>query len=246
MKETKIGIQLYSVRDALARDFEGTLIKLSKLGFSGVEFALNYGGIAPARLANFLKEQNLQAIGIYESIDNICNPDSEAYAQASALGCKHLTFGFNLGQLEDNFEQCLDICRKAVKTATSKGLIVCYHAHAHEFKKLKREYYLDRLLNAPGLEAMAFEADTCWIQQGGEDIIGYMGKYAERIPLLHVKDVTVDGQITELGNGVIDFKAVADFAKVNNILWLSYEQDITSLPDLDSAIISIKHLTNCI
>lgn len=242
---TKIGIQLYSVREALAEDFKGTLAKLSELGFRGVEFAFNYGGIAPSELADFLKEQDLQAIGIYENLDNICAPDAEVYAQAAALGCKHLTFGFGLTQLEEDFEKCLDTCRKAVETAAAKGLIICYHAHAHEFKKLNGEYYLDLLLNAPGLETMAFEADTCWIQQGGEDVVGYMKKYAARIPLLHVKDVTADGQITELGNGVIDFKAVAGFAESNAIPWLSYEQDISSLPGLDSATISIKYLKNC-
>ena len=245
MIEPKIGIQLYSVREALAEDFKGTLIKLSELGFRGVEFAFNYGGIAPAELAEFLKKQNLQAIGIYENLDNICNPDAEVYAQAAALGCKHLTFGFSLAQLEEDFGKCLDICRKAVEVAASKGLTICYHAHAHEFKKFEGECYLDLLLNAKGLETMAFEADTCWIQQGGEDVVGYMKKYADRIPLLHVKDVTAEGKIIELGNGVIDFKAVADFAKANDIPWLSYEQDITDKPGLNSATISIKHLKNC-
>ena len=66
-----------------------------------------------------------------------------------------------------------------------------------------------------------------------------MKKYADRIPLLHVKDTSIDGQVTELGNGIIDFKAVADFAKSNDIPWLSYEQDVTSLPGL-SKILTIQ------
>ena len=245
MKKPKIGIQLYSVREALATDFKGTLAELSKRGFRGVEFAFNYGGIAPAELADFLKKHDLQAIGIYERLDNICNPDAEVYAQAAALGCRHLTFGFGMAQLEEDLDKCLGICRTAAKVAASKGLTICYHAHAHEFKKLNGEYYLDLLLNAPGLENMAFEADTCWIELGGEDVIGYMKKYADRIPLLHVKDVTPDGKITELGNGVIDFKAVAAFAAANAVPWLSYEQDISDKPGLESAIISIEHLQKC-
>jgi sugar phosphate isomerase/epimerase len=239
-----IGIQLYSVREALQDDFKGTLKKLSELGFRGVEFAFNYGGIAPAELADFLKEQKLQAIGIYEHLDNICNPDAEVYAQAEALGCKHLTFGFGLAQLEEDFEACLNKCRKAVEVAASKGITICYHAHAHEFQKYNGESYLDLMLNAEGLEKMAFEADTCWIQQGGEDVVSYMKKYADRIPLLHVKDVTADGVITELGNGMIDFSAVVEFAKANNIPWISYEQDITKLTPMESAEISIQHLNS--
>lgn len=244
MIKTGIGIQLYSVRNALNKDFKGTLIKLSKLGFKGVEFAFNYGGFAPAELADFLVRENLQAIGIYENINNLCNPDAEVYVQAAALRCKHLTFGLGIKQLEDDLPGCLGLCREAVKTAAEKNLTICYHAHAHEFEKYDGKYYLDILLGE--IPEMTFEADTCWIRQGGEDVIGYMQKYAERIPLLHVKDVTSEGKITELGKGVIDFKAVANFAKNNNIPWLSYEQDITDLPDLGSAVISIKHLKNCI
>lgn len=244
MIESKIGIQLYSVRNALNKDFKGTLTKLSELGFRGVEFAFNYGGIAPEELAVFLKEKNLQTIGIYEKLDNICNPEAEVYDQATALECKHLTFGLGIDQLKNNLEECLELCRKAVETAAEKNLTICYHAHAHEFEKFNGEYYLNILLRE--IPDMAFEADTCWIQQGGEDVIGYMQKYASRIPLLHVKDVTDNGEITELGNGIIDFKAVAGFAKINNIPWLSYEQDISSLPDLESASISIEHLKNCI
>ncbi|MDD5729049.1 MAG: sugar phosphate isomerase/epimerase [Victivallales bacterium] len=246
MKTPGIGIQLYSVRTALSEDFKGTLQTLARLGFQGVEFAFDYGGLAPEELAAFLKQQHLQTIGIYERIENICNPEAEVYSQAAALNCKYLTFGLGPKYFEEGMDKCLDRCRLAVKTAAAKALTVCYHAHAHEFKKLNGEYYLDLLLNAPGLETMTFEADTCWIRQGGENVIGYMQKYANRIPLLHVKDVTGDGRITELGSGVIDFKAVADFAKTSNIPWLSYEQDISSLPGLESAIASIAHLKTCI
>lgn len=242
MKNPAIGIQLYSVREALNEDFKGTLKKLAEMGFQGVEFAFNYGGIAPEDLAGYLKQLGLKAIGIYENLTNICDPEAEVYRQAEALGCSHLTFGFGAAMLDDDFEGCLEMCRRAVKTAASKGMTICYHAHAHEFRKLNGEYQLDLLLNGSGLETMEFEADTCWINQGGEDVIGYMEKYASRIPLLHVKDVTADGEITELGNGVIDFAAVVDFARRSNIPWISYEQDITKLTSMESAQISIDHL----
>jgi sugar phosphate isomerase/epimerase len=238
----KIGIQLYSVREPLNEDFKGTLTRLAEMGFQGVEFAFNYGGLEPEELATFLQEQGLRAIGIYENPQNICDPDAEVYRQADALGCEHLTFGFPPAIIEDDFDDCLAICRKAAEVATAKGKTPCYHAHAHEFVKLNGEYKLDLILKN---EKLAFEADTCWIHQGGEDVVGYMRKYAEKIPLLHVKDVTADGTITELGNGVIDFSAVVDFAKANGVPWISYEQDSTTLTPMESAQISINHLKNC-
>jgi sugar phosphate isomerase/epimerase len=242
MIEPKIGIQLYSVREPLNEDFKGTLAKLAQMGFEGVEFAFNYGGMEPEELAAFLQEQGLQAIGIYEQPTNICDPDAEVYRQADALGCQHLTFGLPPAILKDDFDGCLETCRKAVEVANSKGKTLCYHAHAHEFAMLNGEYQLDLILKN---DKLAFEADTCWIQLGGEDVVGYMTKYADRIPLLHVKDVTAEGKITELGNGVIDFKAVVEFAKANNVPWISYEQDITELTPLESAQISIDHLKSC-
>ncbi len=240
MQTIKTGIQLYSVREALSEDFKGTLKKLAEMGFEGVEFAFNYGGLEPEELADFLKKTGLETIGIYERVPNICNPDAEVYKQAEALECKYLTLGFNAKMIKEDFDNCLETCRRAVETANTKGIKLCYHAHVHEFEKNDGECYLDILLKE--IPEMDFEPDTAWIEAGGEDIISYMKKYADRIPMIHVKDLDADGNITELGNGVIDFKEVIDFAENTNIEWISYEQDMTKLTDVKSAEISIKHL----
>jgi sugar phosphate isomerase/epimerase len=246
MKTPQIGIQLYSVREVLSEDFPKAMETISKLGFMGVEFAYNYGGMTPKELAEFLKKHNLQAIGLFEKIDNLCNPEAEIYSMATALDCKHLTFGFNIIQLEDDFDKCLSLCREAVKVATAKNLTLCYHAHAHEIVNTGKTSYLNLLLSAQGLEELAFEADTCWIDQGGENVLEYLRKYEARIPLLHVKDVTAEGEITELGDGLIDIAAAAEFAAGSEIPWLIYEQDNSDLPSLESAAKSIKYLKNCI
>ncbi len=242
MSDIKVGVQLYSVREPLKEDFKGTLKELVKMGVQGVEFAFFYGGLEPLELAAFLDEAGLSAIGIYEHLDNICSPDSEVYSQADALACQNLTFGFGADILNEDFDGCLQKCEQALQVSSQKGKSICYHAHAHEFTKINGQYQLDLLLNNPKLKKMEFEADTCWIHEGGENVIGYMEKYADRIPLLHVKDVTAKGKITEIGNGVIDFAAVVDFAKKNQIPWLSYEQDSTELPGLESVQISIENL----
>lgn len=245
MSDISLGIQLYSVREPLKEDFKGTMKELVKMGFTGVEFAFFYGDLEPTELASFLKKIGMQAIGIYENTANICDKNAEVYSQAEALGCEHLTFGFSPKELED-FTSCLTRCGKALTTAAAHGRQLCYHAHAHEFTKLDGEYQLDLLLNNSNLKTLKFEADTCWIHQGGENVIGYMEKHAGRIPLLHVKDVTSESKITELGNGVIDFAAVVDFAKKHRVPWLSYEQDSTDLPGLESAEKSIEYLKKLI
>ena len=244
MRTIRKGIQLYSVRGPLGKDFAGTLSALADMQIQGVEFAFFYGGMEPAELAGLLKKLNLETCGIYESIANLCDADHKVYAYAEALGCKYLTMGFSPGELDGDFATCIEKARQACVTAKAKNLTICYHAHAHEFKKLYGEYYLDILLKK--VPDMAFEADTAWIKAGGEDIVKYMQKHADRIPMIHAKDLDTGGNITELGNGVIDFKPVVAFAGDANVEWISYEQDNTKLTALESAEISLRYLNKVI
>ena len=240
MQTIKTGIQLYSVREPLSEDFVGTLQALAGMNIQGVEFAFFYGGMEPAELAELLKKLNLETCSIYESIDNLCDTDHKVYGYAAALGCKYLTMGFSLQELKDDLASCLEKTKKACAAAKTEDITLCYHAHAHEFAKFKGEYYLDILLKE--VPDMAFEADTAWIKAGGENIVGYMQKYADRIPMIHAKDLDADGNITELGNGVLDFKSVVDFARSSKVEWISYEQDTTKLTALESAEISLRYL----
>ena len=240
MKDFKLGIQLYSVREPLAEDFRGTLEALVKMGIKGVELAFYYGDMEPAELADLMKELNLEVCGIYEHFPNLADETNKVYEYAKALNCKYLTSGLSLEMLKDDFESCVGMAKVACMTAEENRITICYHAHAHEFKKVDGEALLDKLFDA--VPEMAFEADTAWIKCGGEDVVGYLEKYSDRIPLLHVKDVKADDSITELGNGVIDFKPVVEFARNSQVEWVSYEQDTSELTPLESAQISLDYL----
>jgi sugar phosphate isomerase/epimerase len=245
MSGFKLGIQLYSVREPLAEDFKGTLEMLAEMGIKGVELAFYYGDMEPADLAELMKELDLEVCGIYEHFPNLSDESAKVYDYAKALGCEYLTSGLSLDNLKNDFASCVETARKACSVAAENDMTICYHAHAHEFEKVDGEYILDNLLNA--VPEMNFEADTAWIKCGGESVVGYMEKWASRIPLVHVKDVKgadEDKRITELGNGVIDFKEVLEFAERNDVEWVSYEQDYTDVgaSPLDSAKISLDYL----
>ena len=240
MSGFKVGIQLYTVREPLSKDFEGTLQKLSEMGVRGVELAFFYGGLEPDALAKLMKKLGLEVCGIYEGFDNLCNPDSKVYEYAKALGCKYLTSGLGLQAFKDDFPGCVAKFKKACEVASSKGMTVCYHAHSHEFEKINGELIMDKILAE--VPAMAFEADTAWIQCGGENPAGYVKKHLSRIPLVHFKDVKADKKITELGNGVVDFPAVLKVIRSSKVGWVSYEQDNTDLTPLESARISMDYL----
>ena len=98
MSDFKIGIQLYTVRDALKSDFKGTLKKLSEIGYDGVEFAWEYGGMSPKELAGFLHTVGLQAAGLHTSIDDILNSKSARSRRRffSAIFGPHYKLGFGI------------------------------------------------------------------------------------------------------------------------------------------------------
>jgi sugar phosphate isomerase/epimerase len=240
MQNIKKGIQLYSVREALKENFEKTLSSLADMNIQGIEFAFFYGGMEPLELAKLLKNLNLETCGIYEAVKNLCDVNHKVYDYAEALNCKYLTMGFSPQELKDDFTACLENAKIICAIGKTKNLTVCYHAHSHEFEKINGEYYLDIILKE--VPDIAFEADTAWIKAGGENIVSYMQKHADRIPMIHVKDLDIDGNITELGKGVVDFKSVIEFAENAHVEWLSYEQDTTMLPALESAEISIRYL----
>lgn len=244
MSGFKVGIQLYTVREPLKEDFEGTLKKLSEMGIRGVELAFFYGGLNPDALAKLMKKLKMEVCGIYEGFDNICNPDSKVYEYAKALGCKYLTSGLGLQAFKDDYAGCVAKFKKACEVAAAKGMTVCYHAHSHEFEKMGGEYIMDKIL--ADVPAMAFEADTAWIKCGGTDPAGYIKKHQKRIPLVHFKDVKADNKITELGNGVVDFPAVLKVVHCSKIEWVSYEQDNTELTPLESTKISMDYLKKII
>ena len=101
---------------------------------------------------------------------------------------------------------------------------------------------LERLFAAPQLEGLQLEADTCWIKQAGLDVMPYLEANAARIPLVHAKDLGTDNEVTEIGNGVIDFRPVVEFARRRGIPWVIYEQDATKGTELESTLTSLRNL----
>ena len=245
MKNTpKLAIQLFSVRNALAENFDETVGKLAEMGFQGVELAFSYGGRKPDELAALFARHGLEVVGIYETLANVTNPRAELYDFMKALGCRYVTFGISPKFFDEKpFAECAELARRCVGVIRGRGFTPLYHAHTHEFvRKEGAPSLLDRLYQVPELADLPLEADTCWLKRAGLDVAGYLEENASRIPLIHVKDLGTDDAVTEIGRGVVDFKSVADFAKRRAIPWLIYELDFPHFTECESARMSIDAL----
>ena len=185
-----IGLQLYSVRDDLEKDFEGTLRKVKALGYDTVEFAGLFGHSAE-EVRSLCKEIGLVPLSAHVPfVDMMNDPDGVLKVYAD-IGCKfvvipYLTEEYRPGQ--PKFQEVIDGAKLLGEKAKALGMQLCYHNHDFEFVKLNGEYALDILYKEVPADILETEVDTCWVKVAGEDPSAYLRKYTGRAHIVHLKD----------------------------------------------------------
>ncbi len=242
MKKFPLVVQLFSVRDDCKKDFKGTLSTLAKLGYQGVEFAGEYGGMTPEQLAAFLKELRLRCCGIHTSLEDVLAQGSISYQYAKAVQSPFITTSC-AGEVAKDWKGTIEKLKQAGRVAQSAGIAFTYHNHAPEFQMIEGQYALDMLYAATDPKTVKAELDTYWIKKGGADPAPYIRKYKGRVPQIHLKDMDpADGSFTEVGAGLIDLPAVFQAAQEAGVQWMIYEQDRCKRPPLESAKITLENL----
>lgn len=249
MAKLGIGIQLYTLRDALSKDLLGTLKKVAELGYEGVEFA-GYGGIPAEEMRELLQSYGLKAIGSHIGLNSLRNNLEQEIAYLKMIGGKYLVLpGIPLEERADEagWKRMFALCTEVGQAAAENGLAFGYHNHDFEFKmRIDGQYAYDALFAATSPEHVKVEMDLGWVQFAGLSPGEYIGKYAGRLPLVHLKDfrITADGKIdtVELGNGTIELQKVIQAASKAGTEWLIVEQDSCTNPPLESIATSMNWL----
>ena len=249
-----IGVQLYTVREAMQQDPVGTLHQLAALGYGSLEGA-SYGGnqlfygMKPAAFAQVLREVGLimpsNHYRLGQDLENgqpvagtILHDWDRAVDDAAQLGVKYMVCAY-LSETErgglDNYRALAETLNKAGEQCRKAGIQLCYHNHDFEFVAQDSQLPYDLLLATdPALVKM--ELDLYWATKAGQDPVALFQKYPGRFPLWHVKDMdkTPARSFTEVGNGVIDFKRIFAQADKAGLQYFFVEQDQTPGPPLDS------------
>lgn len=242
MKELRIGIQMYTIREALARDFKGTCRELVKLGCDGVEMCMDFGGMTPEECSGFFKEIGLRVCGLHLSGKEVLAGNPSGLDYAAILNIPYLTCSKG-GDFTQVLDECITMCRNGGRIAARTGRVFTYHNHAAEFVRIDGSYALDLIYAATDPELVMAEPDVYWIAKGGEDPVAYIARYAQRMPQLHLKDMSAEtGSFTELGRGVIDLPGCVEVARNSICRWVIYEQDQCEGDAFESAVISIEYL----
>ncbi|MBR6783284.1 MAG: sugar phosphate isomerase/epimerase [Clostridia bacterium] len=244
-----VAIQLYSLRDDAKQDLVGTLKAVKEYGYDGVEFAGLYGK-APSEVAELLREIGLVPVSAHVSLPELLADTQKVIDDYKAVGCKNIVIPWLSAEDRpggENYEKTRGNFERIGKLLAENGMVLSYHNHDFEFARLENgEFGFDNLYDTISSDVLKMQMDTCWVSVAGESPIHYLEKYANRCPLLHLKDyvgeksdnmyalIGIDDEDGEkkqsfefrpVGHGVQDFEAIIKAAEKCGVEWLIVEQD---------------------
>jgi sugar phosphate isomerase/epimerase len=257
-----IGLQLYTVRDAMQADPTGTLAKVAQIGYNSLEGATYTGtekfyGMDPQTFKGVLKNNGLVMRSCHYRLGEdqtdghvkgtMLDDWKRATDDAAALGltymvCAWLSPKERLGL--DHYKKLAKDFNTAAETCKAAGIQFCYHNHDFEFEQEDGKYKYDVLLNETDPALVKMEMDLYWVSKAGQDPIKLFEKHPGRFPLWHLKDMdaTADHAFTEVGNGTIDFKNIFKHKDKAGMKYFFVEQDKCPGSPFDSITTSITYI----
>lgn len=257
-----IGLQLYTVRDAMGTDPAGTLTKVAQIGYNTLEGATYTGsekfyGMDPKTFSGLLKQNGLTMPSSHYRLgeDNkdgelkgtILHDWDRAVEDAATLGIKYMVCAW-LSPAErkglDHYKQLAGYLNTAAEKCKAAGIQLCYHNHDFEFDKQNDQFPYDVILDNTDKGLVKMEIDLYWVVKANQDPVALIDKHPGRFPLWHLKDMdkTPEHSFTEVGNGIIDFKKILGHAGKAGLKYFFVEEDKCPGSPFDSITKSITYI----
>lgn len=242
----QIAVQLHTVREACKSDFPGVLRELKRMGYSAVQFA-GYHGYDPEELASVLKETGLQAAGLHVQLPRLTEDADRLLQELKLFGTRDVVCSNTPGSLrnEDGFRELRSTLNGLAKRWQAHDIRVSYHNHAFEFETAVDGQSALRYMLEPVADNLVLaEIDVYWVKKAGYDPLAFLAPYAQRMPIIHLKDMTDDEEqdFAEVGSGSIDFRPILRWGAANGVEWYVVEQDRCRGNPLDSVEISLRNI----
>ena len=241
-----IGLQLYSIKELTCVDFLGTLEKVAKIGYTGVEFA-GYFDTPSKKLKKHLDNIGLKAAGSHIGIDALTQNLDSVIEYSLEINDPYVICPGLPGPMRDSvsaYKKTAELFNKIGQKCKDNGIQFGYHNHDFEFEQFEGQYGLDLLVNNSDPDLVHIELDTFWVEYCNLQSIDFINKYRERCSILHIKDMkSVYEKInTEIGKGIMDFKTITAAGKGYNVKWFTIEQEEFEIPQLQSIEESYNYL----
>lgn len=246
-KRIPVALQMYTLRNEAEKDFSGTLKKVANIGYEGVEFA-GYGGLEATELKKTLDDFGLKAASSHIPLAALQMELSSVIEYQHVIGNKHIVCPFLPAERrsEQDYRELISILNSVGETCHKEGLSFAYHNHDFELQPLSDgRKPLELLLEETNHDWVKAEFDVYWLTKAGEDPVKWLEKYQGRTPLVHLKDMTTDGDqfFAELGTGGVNLEAILNIGESSKVNWWIVEQDQSRRSPLESIEISFQYLT---
>jgi sugar phosphate isomerase/epimerase len=235
-KTKRIGLQLYSLREMMKQDPEGTLKLIAAMGYTELETASYDGeliyGYTPADFRTLVEGLGMKVTSCHIGKSWEAEKEAElmawwekAFEDHKALGCKYIIIpSAHYGDTLESLKATCDYWNRLGAIAKEKGLVFGYHNHSREFETIEDRIVYDYMLqNTSG--DVVFEMDVYWLTKGGYNPVDYLTKYAGRFPVLHIKDESIIG-----GSSEIDFAPIFEAAYAQGMQDFYVEVERYELP----------------
>lgn len=253
-----LGIQLYSVRDQLPTDYEGTLKQIAALGYREVE-AAGFFNHSASEVKQAMQQAGLHCVSAHYSYNDLNGHVDEIVEFMKVIGSRYIICsypGHHGGQgptfTLDEWRWNAGEFNKFGKQISGAGLKFGYHNHTMEFQKENGVVPYDELMRLTDPAYVTMEMDLGWVTVGGGNPIELLRRYGNRISMLHVKDFkpfkvpqTIEDPptATALGQGSIDYRPIfAAAAKTGHIKHCFVEQEEYNMPVMQELKIDAEYM----
>jgi sugar phosphate isomerase/epimerase len=256
-----IGLQLYTLRDQLPKDLEGTLKKVAEIGYKNVE-GYDYKnrmilGKAPVEFRKIVEDLGMKLPSMHvvtelttsESRVSIMDQWKTTVEDMASIDVKYVVYAIiaeaerktldDYKKWAERFNQFGEICKQA-------GSQYIYHNHDFEFKPFDGQMGYNILLKNTDPDLVKFEIDLYWITKAGQDPVAYIEKNPGRFELYHIKDMenSPSKTFTEVGQGTVNFERVFKVKDIAGMKLFFVEQDLTKIDRFESIKMSFDYLNN--
>jgi sugar phosphate isomerase/epimerase len=228
MNSDQLAVQLYTLRELVARDLRGTLRSVSDAGYRAVELA----GLPPIEaeaLRDLLAAEDLAPIGAHESLDRLRTDLDGLLDRMTILGCPRIIVPW-LPEAEratpGDVRRVAAELGEIARACAGRGIALGYHNHAFEFAPLDGTTVWDVLLEALPAD-FELEVDVYWVTIGSRDPVEVIRAAGDRVRLLHMKDVGAGpdrGDVTP-GDGILPWRDIVAAGTERQVAWYVVEED---------------------
>lgn len=243
-KKLGVGLQLYTIRDAMSADPKGSLKKVAELGYKNLELA-NYGngkfyGFAPKEFKKIVADLGMNILSSHTQVEaaGITLDNAKKMADDHAeLGVKYCVQPWvnDVDRTIEKYKKMVGDWNEVGKIMKSVGIQFGYHNHNFEFKSIDGVVpYYDIFMREMDPDLITMEIDLFWVSKAGQNPVEMFKKYPGRFQLFHMKDMStnqapfydvIKDDVCSVGAGVIDFKTILAAKETAGMKYMFVEDD---------------------